>query len=264
MEIGERKIYPLNLKIEERKIGERIICSLERKEGVRNTSKVKFKHYLYTFLFPPIALILVLIFSGNIFWHEGLLFFYISISMSYFISVYLILYNPALLLERFKFQSPDQDRNDKGFVKNIGRYLFLLFYIIIPIDQRYTLFPNFSLTTNYIAAFIVFLSYLIIFYVFKHNSFASPIIRNQKERNHQIISTGIYSVVRHPMYTACVLLFISLPVLLDSLYGIIIGIYLTIIFSKRIQIEEKFLLNEFQEYLNYKKKVKYKIFPYIY
>ena len=79
-----------------------------------------------------------------------------------------------------------------------------------------------------------------------------------------INKTGLYKYVRHPMYTACVLIFIFTPLLLDSLYGIIFGIFISYTFCKRIEVEENFLLNEFSSYLDYTNKVKFKIFPYIY
>ena len=103
-----------------------------------------------------------------------------------------------------------------------------------------------------------------IFLVFKQNSYASPIIRNQKERNHEIITTGLYSFVRHPMYTACVLIFISTPLMLNSLLGFLFGIFLSYVFCKRIHVEEEFLIKEFPTYVEYQNKIKYKIFPFIF
>ena len=197
-------------------------------------------------------------------WQNAYLLLITTSFSSYLIFLYLQLYNPSLLIERFNFKSDDQDSKDKGFLSAIGKHLLLLFYVIIPIDHKYNVFPDFSDNLNITSLIIVFLSYMMILIVFMQNSYASPIIRNQKERNHSIITTGLYAYVRHPMYTACILLFIFIPLLLDSLYGILFGLFISYTFCKRIFVEEEFLLKEFSDYLEYTKKVKYKIFPLIY
>ena len=175
-----------------------------------------------------------------------------------------MIYNKGLLLERFNFKSDDQESKDKSFISNIGTYLFLLFYIILPVSHKYSFFGHFNETISIISSFILFKGYIMIFLVFKQNSYASPIIRNQKERNHTIITTGLYSFVRHPMYTACVLIFISTPLMLDSLLGFLFGIFLSYVFCKRIDVEEEFLIKEFPTYVEYQNKVQYKIFPFIF
>ena len=213
---------------------------------------------------PPVSIYLMLFLSGDNNWVYGKVFLYITSISIYLICLYLLKYNPGLLYERFRFRSEDQDKKDKGFVNNIGKYLLLLFYVIIPIDHKYSVFPDFSNIIHIVSAIIIFESFLMILFVFKQNSFASPIIRNQKEREHIIITDGLYKYVRHPMYTACVFIFIFTPIMLDSLYGLIFSLYICYMFCKRIKIEEEFLTNEFIDYSNYKKKVKYKIFPYIY
>ena len=225
---------------------------------------LKISHVAWIVLGPPLAIYLMLFLSGDNKWLNGQLFLIITTFSIYLICLYLKLYNPGLLIERFNFKSDDQDSNDKSFVSNIGKYLVLLFYVIMPIDHKYAIFPDFSYNVHVSSIIIIFLSYMMILFVFKQNSFASPIIRNQKEREHSIITSGLYAYVRHPMYTACVLIFIFTPLLLDSLYGAIFGIFISYSFCKRIEVEENFLLNEFSSYSEYTKKVKFKIFPYIY
>ena len=225
---------------------------------------IKLSHYIFIYLGTPLFVYLMILISGDIFWYYGNIFALITILSVYIISTYLLIYNKGLLLERFNFKSSDQDEKDKPFFGNIGNYLFLLFYIILPFSHRYSFFGHFNDTLAFISSILLFKGYAMIFLVFKQNSYASPIIRNQKERIHEIITTGLYKFVRHPMYTACILIFIFTPLMLNSLFGLIFGIYISYTFCKRITNEEEFLNLEFSNYQDYQKKVKYKIFPFIY
>ncbi|MHB8337894.1 MAG: methyltransferase family protein [Ignavibacteriaceae bacterium] len=107
------------------------------------------------------------------------------------------------------------------------------------------------------------LSSFLFFSSFKDNSFLSPLVRIQPERKQHVVSKGVYSFVRHPMYLGAVLLFIGTPMLLGSLYGLIIGLGLIILIAGRIIGEEKMLVNELDGYDEYKKKVQYRLIPFI-
>ena len=109
---------------------------------------------------------MILLSSDNS-WQNAYLLLIITSFSSYLIFFYLQIYNPSLLIERFNFKSDDQDSKDKWFVGGIGKYLLLLFYVIIPIDHKYSLFPDFSVHLNITSLIIVFLSYMMILCVFK-------------------------------------------------------------------------------------------------
>tara|TARA_Y100000590_G_scaffold438014_1_gene560333 strand:+ start:391 stop:1071 length:681 start_codon:yes stop_codon:yes gene_type:complete len=221
-------------------------------------------HYIWIFFGTPISIYLMVIISGDYNWFYGNLFTILTVLSVYITSIYLLIYNKGLLIERFNFKSTDQESKDKHFVGDIGKYLLVFYYIILPFSHRYALFGHFNEKISIISAFLLSTGYIMIFIVFKQNSYASPIIRNQKERNHEIITSGLYSLVRHPMYTACVLIFIFTPLMLNSYLGLIFGFLLSLLFCKRINVEEEFLIKEFSSYKSYQSKVKYKIFPYIY
>ena len=225
---------------------------------------LKLSHYIFIFLGTPALVYMMILISGDIYWYYGNLFSLMTILSVYLTSTYLIIFNKGLLLERFNFKSSDQEPKDKSFIGNIGIYLFILYYIILPLSYRYSILGHFNSNIEVISSILLFKGYLTIFLVFKQNSYASPIIRNQKERNHAIITDGLYAYVRHPMYTACVIIFLFTPLMLNSLLGLVFGIYISYIFCKRIKIEEDFLIKEFITYKEYKDKVKYKIFPFIY
>jgi protein-S-isoprenylcysteine O-methyltransferase Ste14 len=95
------------------------------------------------------------------------------------------------------------------------------------------------------------------------NTFASPLVRIQAERRQQVISSGTYGLVRHPLYLAGILMFLGVPLLLGSLYGLFIGILMLVLLAFRIAGEEKMLVNELEGYADYRKKVKYRLIPFI-
>ena len=83
------------------------------------------------------------------------------------------------------------------------------------------------------------------------------------QENQKVIDTGLYGIVRHPMYSATLLLFLSMPIVLGSVYSFLIFLAYPFIIAKRIKAEEEFLEKELSGYSEYKKKVKYRLIPFI-
>ena len=103
---------------------------------------------------------------------------------------------------------------------------------------------------------------IISFIVMKQNSYASRTIEIQK--NQKIISTGLYSIVRYPMYLSALLIYYPVPLILGSFYAFILpAIFIPFLLIIRILNEEKVLMNELSEYKDYMKKVKHRLIPFI-
>ena len=98
-------------------------------------------------------------------------------------------------------------------------------------------------------------------FVLKQNAYLSRTIK--VEKNQKVVSTGLYKIIRHPMYTATLLIFLSMPIILGSLVSLIVFLTYPIIIVVRIVYEEKLLEQELIGYLDYKKKVKYRLIPFI-
>jgi protein-S-isoprenylcysteine O-methyltransferase Ste14 len=107
------------------------------------------------------------------------------------------------------------------------------------------------------------LSFFFFYRSYSENTFASPLVRIQEERNQQVISRGVYSIVRHPMYLAGILMFLGAPLLLGSLYGVLAGVLICFLLVVRITGEEKMLINELEGYADYTKKVRYRLIPFV-
>ena len=98
---------------------------------------------------------------------------------------------------------------------------------------------------------------------FVDNTFLSPLVRAQTERKHRVITSGVYAFVRHPMYLGAVLMFFGGALLMASAYGTLVGIVITLMLAGRIVGEEHLMLQELEGYAEYKRKVKYRLVPFI-
>lgn len=105
------------------------------------------------------------------------------------------------------------------------------------------------------------IAYLLYAEVLRENIYLSRTIEIQE--NQKVIDTGLYGIVRHPMYSVTILLFLAIPLVLGSIYSFVIFMAYPFIIVKRIKYEEKLLEKELQGYKEYQKKVEYKIMPFL-
>ncbi|NMA06385.1 MAG: isoprenylcysteine carboxylmethyltransferase family protein, partial [Ruminococcaceae bacterium] len=104
-------------------------------------------------------------------------------------------------------------------------------------------------------------AYLLYAEVLRENAYLSRTIEVQE--NQKVVDTGLYGIVRHPMYTSVILLFLSTPLVLGSLFSFVVFLIYPAITVKRIKNEEKVLEKELEGYSEYKKRVKYRLIPFI-
>jgi protein-S-isoprenylcysteine O-methyltransferase Ste14 len=215
---------------------------------------------IYILIFP----ILLLFISGDWLWIEGWIFSVWFLTLCGTVIVYLYFNDPALLNERYKQPGT---AGQKGWDKYVVYALvlgFLLWIIIIPLDaKRYALSPEFPLLFKIIGGIGLLLSSFLFFLSYADNPFVSALVRIQAERKQKVVSTGVYRFVRHPMYLAGVLLFVAAPLLLGSIYGIIMAVLISFLLAGRIIGEERMLVKELDGYTEYRKKVKYRLIPFI-
>ena len=208
---------------------------------------------------------MLLILAGDWRWTEGWVFSIIFYMMCSANLLYLYFKDPALLKERFG--SPVQ-KEQKPWDKVILLLFFLEFIIwfaIMPLDaHRFGWSPAFPLWTRIAGALLLILANALLFEALRENTFAAPVVKMQKERGQRVISTGMYGIIRHPMYAGAVLLFISQPLLLGSVYGLAIGFLLIVTIAARSIGEEAMLKQELEGYNDYMKRVKWRIIPFVF
>jgi protein-S-isoprenylcysteine O-methyltransferase Ste14 len=215
---------------------------------------------IYILIFPAFILLL----SGDWLWVEGWVFNIWFLALCATTIIYLYRQDPALLAERYRQPgTANQRRWDRYIV--YGLVLgFILWIAIMPLDaKRYGWSPAFPLWLKIIGGMILLLSSFLFFRSYTDNTFLSPLVRIQTERKQRVVSSGVYGFIRHPMYLGGILLFIGTPLLLGSIYGLLIGVLISFLLVARILGEEKMLVKELDGYADYKKKVKYRLIPYI-
>ncbi len=215
---------------------------------------------IYILIFPTLILFL----SGDWLWVEGWIFNIWFIALCATTIIYLYRNDPALLAERYRQPGTANQREwDKYIV--YGLVLgFILWIVIMPFDaKRYGWSANFPLWLKIIGGIGLLLSSFLFYRSYADNTFVSPLVRIQTERKQQVVSTGVYGFVRHPMYLGGILLFIGTPLLLGSIYGVLIGVLVSFLLVARIIGEERMLVKELEGYADYRKNVKYRLMPFI-
>ncbi len=174
-----------------------------------------------------------------------------------FAGIVMMFKNPNLLKSRLN--AKEKQREQSTVIKLSG-LMFLAGFIVAGLDYR---FGWFTLPRGVvIGAVTVFLvAYILYAEVLRENVYLSRTIEVQE--NQKVIDTGLYGIVRHPMYSVTLLLFLSMPLVLGSVYSFLIFLVYPIIITKRIKSEEDFLEKELDGYREYKQKVKYRLIPFV-
>jgi len=172
-----------------------------------------------------------------------------------FLLIYLIKHDPKLLESRMRMK--EKVIEQKRIIK-ISWVFFLFAYLIPGFDIRYG-WSHVPLWVIIVAEILVLAGYLMFAVVLRHNSYASRIIEVQKKQ--KVISTGPYAIVRHPMYSAILIMYIASPLALGSYWALLPTLAIPIVIIARILNEEKVLKKELKGYTEYTHKVRYRLIP---
>ena len=165
--------------------------------------------------------------------------------------------NPELLKKRLQAK---ETQKEQSLVVKLSGLMFLAGFIAAGLNFR---FGWHTLPIPIVIGAMVFflIAYLLYAEVLRENAYLSRTIEVQEKQ--KVIATGLYGVVRHPMYSATLLLFLSMPLVLGSIYSFLIFLAYPLIIAKRIRNEEDFLERELDGYKAYKQKVRYRLIPFI-
>lgn len=190
------------------------------------------------------------------YWNAWLLMGLLFIPM-FIVGIILMFKNPDLLKRRLDNKETEKEQR---IVILLSGLMFISGFIVAGLNYKYN-WINLSNTTVIIASIVFIIAYILYGEVLRENTFLTRTIK--VENNQKVVDTGFYGVVRHPMYSITILLFLSMPIILNSPISFIIFLIYPFIIIKRLNNEEEVLTKELKGYKEYKKKVKYKLIPFI-
>ena len=168
-----------------------------------------------------------------------------------------LLFIPMLLRRRLNAKENEDEQKTVILISGI---IFLLAFILAGLNFRFGWF-NLPSIVVIIASVIFLLAYIMYAEVLRENEYLSRTV--EVSENQKVVDSGLYGIVRHPMYTSTIFLFLSMPLVLDSIFSFIVMLVYPIMIMFRIRNEERVLENELIGYEEYKEKVKYKLIPYL-
>lgn len=201
--------------------------------------------------------LLIFIPAGTIKYFNGWLFMGILFIPMLIAGIVMMIKNPSLLKSRLDAKEKQKEQN---LLIKLSGLMFIVGFILAGLDFRFKWLelPTF---VPYIFACLFLLAYLMWAEVLRENTYLARTIKVTDGQ--KVIDTGLYGVIRHPMYTATLILFLSMPLVLGSLISFFVFLFYPILIICRIINEEKFLEKELNGYKEYKKKVKYRLIPFI-
>lgn len=206
-----------------------------------------------------VVLVGVLIFlpAGTFSFFNGWLLMGILFVPMFAAGIVMMFKNPGLLKSRLDAKEKQQEQS---LVVKLSGLMFVVGFIVAGLGVRFGWYVLPSGVA--IGGAVVFLAaYLLYAEVLRENTYLSRTIQVQEDQ--KVIDTGLYGIVRHPMYSVTLLLFLSMPVVLGSVYSFVIFLAYPLIIAKRIKYEEEFLEKELAGYYDYKQKVKYRLIPFV-
>lgn len=203
------------------------------------------------------AMVLLFVPAGTFSYKNGWLFIaFLFIPMIVF-GAFLLAKAPKLLEKRLHTR---ESQSEQKLVILLSSLLFVAVFVIAGLDYRFgwTKVPTAVVA---LGAVLLLTGYGMYMEVMRENAWLSRTVEIQEDQ--KVIDTGLYGLVRHPMYLATIILFLAMPLVLGSWISFVLMLLYPVVLVKRITGEEKVLEEGLPGYIEYKKKVKYRLFPFI-
>jgi len=198
--------------------------------------------------------------AGTIYYRQGWLYMLVFFGSTLFITIYFLKKDPKLIERRVHGGPTAEKEKSQKIIQGLASFFSVAAIVISGFDYRYQ-WSHVPVYLVIISNIIILLCFFFIFLVFKENSYTSSIIEVGEEQ--KVITTGPYAIVRHPMYTGALVIFLFTPLALGSFWGILFAVGVIAAIILRLLDEEKFLSKNLEGYDEYCSKVRYRLIPYI-
>ena len=219
--------------------------------------KLFFEAIIKFFLGVILIGLLVFLPAGTLNYVNGWIFIGVLFIPMFIAGIIMMIKNPKLLAERLNAKEKEKEQS---LVVKLSGLMFIAAFIVAGLDYH-NKWLEIDQWVVYLGVIIFILSYVLYAEVLRENTYLSRTIKVSDEQ--KVIDSGLYGIVRHPMYTATIFLFLSMPLILGSLIAFFIMLIYPFLIAFRAINEEKFLIKELKGYKEYTNKVKYRFIPYI-
>jgi len=176
------------------------------------------------------------------------------------ITLYLARNNPALLVRRIKAGAKAETEKTQKVIQFFAAIAFVSLFVLSAMDHRFH-WSRVTLAIEIVGDFLIALGFAFVFWVFKVNSFTSGVIEVAPDQ--QVITSGPYAIVRHPMYLGSLVMLIGIPLSLGSLWGLLTLVFMAAVIILRLLDEERFLAENLAGYGAYMGRVHYRLAPFV-
>lgn len=200
---------------------------------------------------------LIFVPAGTLSYKNGWLMMGVLFIPILIMGIVLMIKNPELLKKRLDAKEKEKEQKE---VTCICGLMFIIGFIIAGLNYRYQ-WITIPHSISIVGSIIFLITYLLYAEVLRENTYLSRVVEVQK--NQKVIDTGLYGIIRHPMYSITIIMFLMIPIILESPISFLIFLIYPIIIIKRIKNEELLLEKDLKEYKEYQRKVKFKLIPWI-
>ena len=225
-------------------------------------SKIGWRMIVRFLIYVVLLPFVLFIAAGRLDWTMA--WVYIGIHIAFTIISRLIVYrlNPDTLVERGRsMQAEDTAVGDRLMVVIVGLFGPLAIWTIAGLDDRFGWSPDLSFLTQAIALFFVVVGYALGTWAMAANAFFSAVVRIQEDRDHRVVTSGPYRIVRHPGYAGGVVSSIAMPLMLGSFWALIPAGIALIFLVIRTKNEDKMLMEELPGYTDFAQQTRYRLVP---
>lgn len=200
---------------------------------------------------------LVFLPAGTLNYLGGIIFMCVLFVPMFVAGIVMMIKSPELLSKRLNAKEKEKEQS---IVIKLSGLMFLAGFILAGLDFRFG-WIKLPFWVNIVACAVFVIAYILYAEVLRENAYLSRTIEVQEGQ--RVVDTGLYGIVRHPMYAVTLALFLSMPLILGSLVSFFVFLAYPFIIAARIKNEEKVLTEGLDGYAEYKTKVKYRLIPFI-
>ena len=195
--------------------------------------------------------------AGTLAYTGGIIFMCVLFIPMFIAGLVMMARSPELLTKRLNAKEKEREQS---IVVKLSGLMFIAGFVVAGLDFRFG-WLELPLVVNIVATVVFVIAYALYAEVLRENAYLSRTIEIQEGQ--KVVDTGLYGIVRHPMYAVTLALFLSMPLILGSLISFVIFLAYPFIIAARIKNEEKVLTEGLDGYAEYKNKVKYRLIPFI-